>query len=219
MTADYDGRAVLVLGTGTAGAAAARALLRHGARVTVADQKDTPALAELAAAGATAIVAPEPKPELLDGFTDLVVSPGVPPRHPLAEAAVAAGLDVYSEPELAWRLRGPDAPAWLALTGTNGKTTTVTMLASILRAAGLRTGAFGNIGVPLVDLPAGLDVIAVELSSFQLHWSSTMAPPAGAILNLADDHLEWHGDFAAYAGAKEAVWRAARAGAGTAIGN
>lgn len=227
MPADYDGRPVLVLGTGTAGAASARALLRHGARVTVADQKDTPALAELADAGATPIVAPEPKPELLEGIADLVVSPGVPPHHPLAAAAVAAGIDVYSEPELAWRLRGPDAPVWLALTGTNGKTTTVTMLASILRAAGHRTGAFGNIGVPLVDLPAGLDVIAVELSSFQLHWSSTMAPQAGAILNLADDHLEWHGDFAAYAGAKEAIWRSARSrtglqaagAAGTAVGN
>jgi UDP-N-acetylmuramoylalanine--D-glutamate ligase len=217
--AEYADRRVLVLGTGTAGAASARVLLRHGAQVTVVDQKETAALTELAAAGAKAVVAAEPRAELLDEVADLVVSPGVPPHHPLAEAAVARGVDVYSEPELAWRLRGPDAPAWLALTGTNGKTTTVTMLAAILRVAGYRTGAFGNIGVPLVDLPTGLDVIAVELSSFQLHWSSTLAPQAGALLNLADDHLEWHGDFAAYAGAKEAIWRAARAGAGTAVGN
>jgi len=219
MSHGFTDRRVLVLGTGTAGAASARALLRHGAQVTVLDQKDTPALQELAAAGAKAVVAAEPTADLLDDVADLVVSPGIPPHHPLAVAGVARGIDVYSEPELAWRLRGPDAPTWLALTGTNGKTTTVTMLAAILRAAGRRTGAFGNIGVPLVDLPAGLDVIGVELSSFQLHWSSTLAPQAGAILNLADDHLEWHGDFAAYAGAKEAIWRAARDGQGIAVGN
>jgi len=214
----YSDRGVLVLGTGTAGAASARALLAAGARVTVVDQKATSALSELGDLGARAVVAPEPDVSLLSGVSDLVVSPGVPPHHALAAAAVAAGIDVYSEPELAWRLRGPDAPAWLALTGTNGKTTTVTMLAAILRAAGYRTGAFGNIGVPLVELPP-LDVLAVELSSFQLHWSSQLAPQAGAILNLADDHLEWHGDFAAYAGAKEAIWRAARAGTGVAVGN
>jgi UDP-N-acetylmuramoylalanine--D-glutamate ligase len=222
MTDAYADRAVLVLGTGVAGVASARALLSAGAKVTVADQRETPALEELAGLGATAVVGPTP--DLLDGVSDLVVSPGVPPHDPLATAAIAAGLDVYSEPELAWRLRGPDAPVWLALTGTNGKTTTVTMLATILAAAGHRTGAFGNIGVPLADLPGrdsptGYDVLAVELSSQQLHWSSTMAPEAGAILNLADDHLEWHGDFDAYAGAKEAIWRSSRAGTGIAVGN
>jgi UDP-N-acetylmuramoylalanine--D-glutamate ligase len=222
MTYDYADRDVLVLGTGVAGVASARALLAVGARVTVADQKDTPALQELSAQGAKVVVGPEPS--VLDGVSDLVVSPGVPPHDPLAAAAAGKGIDVYSEPELAWRLRGPDAPVWLALTGTNGKTTTVTMLATILAAAGHRSGAFGNIGVPLVDLPGrssptGYDVLAVELSSQQLHWSSTMAPEAGAILNLADDHLEWHGSFAAYAAAKEAIWRSSCDGTGTAVGN
>jgi UDP-N-acetylmuramoylalanine--D-glutamate ligase len=215
----YEGRPVLVLGSGMAGAASARALLRHGAQVTVVDRQDTAALQELAAAGAKVVVAGEPPLALLDSVADVVVSPGVPPHHPLAAKAVAGGVDVYSEPELAWRLRGPDAPAWLALTGTNGKTTTVTMLAAILAAGGHKTGAFGNIGVPLVDVDDSHDVLAVELSSFQLHWSSRLAPQAGALLNLADDHLEWHGDFAAYALAKEAIWRSARSGAGTAVGN
>src|SRR6266508_2533907 len=123
----------LVAGAGVAGTAAALALVR------------------LAAAGARVVVADEPPADLLDGVSDVVVSPGFAPHHPLAARAVAAGLDVYSEPELAWRLRGPDAPAWLAVTGTNGKTTTVTMLASILRAAGLRSAALGNIGEPLVE--------------------------------------------------------------------
>jgi UDP-N-acetylmuramoylalanine--D-glutamate ligase len=222
MTYDYADRDVLVLGTGVAGVASARVLLAVGAHVTVVDQKDTPALQELAARGAKAVVGVDPA--LLDGVSDLVVSPGVPPHNPLAVAAAERGIEVYSEPELAWRLRGPDAPVWLALTGTNGKTTTVTMLATMLAAAGHRTGAFGNIGAPLVDLPGrssptGYDVLAVELSSHQLHWSSTMAPEAGAILNLADDHLEWHGDFAAYAGAKEAIWRSSQKGTGTAVFN
>jgi UDP-N-acetylmuramoylalanine--D-glutamate ligase len=213
------GAAVLVAGARVAGFACALTLLRRGARVTVVDRSPIAALDELAAAGARVVVTDELPGDLLDGVTDVVLSPGFAPHHPLAVAAVAAGLDVYSEPELAWRLRGPDAPPWLAVTGTNGKTTTTTMLASILRAAGLRSAALGNVGTPLVDV-SGYDVLAVELSSFQLHWSSTLAPQAGALLNLADDHLDWHGDFAAYAAAKAAIWRAATpAGGGTAVGN
>ncbi|HET8681324.1 MAG TPA: UDP-N-acetylmuramoyl-L-alanine--D-glutamate ligase, partial [Micromonosporaceae bacterium] len=218
------GRRVLVAGARVAGAAAARALLRLGAEVVVVDRSASAGTEALAAAGARVVVADQPPAGLLDGVADVVVSPGFAPHHPLAVAALTAGLDVYSEPELAWRLRGPHAPAWLAVTGTNGKTTTVTMLAAILRAAGLRTDALGNIGVALVDADAaGYDVLAVELSSFQLHWSSTLAPQAGALLNLADDHLEWHGDLAAYVHAKTAIWRAAvghgPGGGGVAVGN
>jgi UDP-N-acetylmuramoylalanine--D-glutamate ligase len=86
------------------------------------------------------------------------------------------------------------------------------MLAAMLRAAGLRTAALGNIGEPLVHAAVDgsrFDALAVELSSFQLHWSSTLAPQAGALLNLADDHLEWHGTFDAYAESKRAIWRSA----------
>jgi len=143
----------------------------------------------------------------------------VAPHHPLVVAALTAGLEVYSEPELAWRLRGPAAPVWLGVTGTNGKTTTTTMLAAILSAAGKRTAALGNVGEPLV-FAGGYEVLAVELSSFQLYWSRDLAVPAGALLNLADDHLEWHGTFDAYARAKEAIWRAATPeGGGVAVGN
>jgi UDP-N-acetylmuramoylalanine--D-glutamate ligase len=214
---DYSGRRVLVAGSGVAGAASARVLLDAGAQVTVLDRKDSAALASLRDAGAAAVVADEPPADLLAGVDEVVVSPGFAPHSPLARAVVGAGLPVYAEPELAWRLRRPGAPAWLGITGTNGKTTTTTMLAAILRAAGLRTAALGNIGEPLVFAANGdFDVLAVELSSFQLHWSSTLAPQAGAMLNLADDHLDWHGDFDAYAGAKTAVWRAVD---GTAVGN
>jgi UDP-N-acetylmuramoylalanine--D-glutamate ligase len=212
-------RAVLVAGARVAGTAAARVLLAAGVPVTLLDQKATAGTDALAQAGATIVIADEPPPGLLDTVSEVVVSPGFAPHHPLVVAALAAGLEVYSEPELAWRMRGPESPAWLAVTGTNGKTTTTTMLAAILGAAGLRTAALGNIGEPLVEATA-YDVLAVELSSFQLHWSSRLAPQAGALLNLAADHLEWHGTFEAYARAKEAIWRAATPGAGgLALGN
>jgi UDP-N-acetylmuramoylalanine--D-glutamate ligase len=213
----YEGRRVLVAGTGIAGRSAALALLARGASVTVLDRTSSPALEELREAGAD-IVLGDTAP--VDGLDDVVVSPAFVPDAPLVLAAQAAQVPVYSEPELAWRLRGPQAPPWLALTGTNGKTTAVTMLAAILRAAGLRSAALGNVGEPLVFAAddAGMDVLAVELSSQQLYWSSTMAPQVGAWLNLADDHLEWHGGFAAYEAAKVEIWRSARSG-GVAIGN
>jgi len=212
----YAGRRVLVAGARVAGIASARALLRAGATVTVVDAAAVPALEELAAQGARTAVGTGL--DVLAGHDEVVVSPGFAPHHPLAAAAVDKGLDVYSEPELAWRLRGPDAPAWLGITGTNGKTTTTTMLAAILAAAGLRTAALGNVGEPLVEA-TGYDVLAVELSSFQLYWSRLLAPSAGVLLNLAEDHLEWHGTFEHYTSAKTNIWRAARQGAGTAVGN
>ncbi|MDQ1657145.1 MAG: UDP-N-acetylmuramoylalanine--D-glutamate ligase [Cryptosporangiaceae bacterium] len=200
----YDGRHVLVAGAGVSGATVTRVLLGLGAKVTVVDRSAQPELEALGAA-----VLPEGAPLPAD-LGQAVVSPGFSPAHPLVLACLAAGLEVFSEPELAWRLRPENAAPWLAVTGTNGKTTTVTMLAGMLAAAGLRTVATGNIGYPLLSAvldPDPYDVLAVELSSFQLHWSATLAPQAGALLNLADDHLEWHGDFAAYAGAKANLWR------------
>ncbi|MBX6357445.1 MAG: UDP-N-acetylmuramoyl-L-alanine--D-glutamate ligase [Micromonosporaceae bacterium] len=215
---EYAGRRVVVAGARVAGAACARVLMRLGADVTVVDRAASATTEALAGEGARVVIADEPPDDLFDGVGDLVVSPGFAPHHPLVVAAAAHGMDIYCEPELAWRLRGPDAAPWLAVTGTNGKTTTVTMLAAILRAAGLRADALGNIGEPLVFAATdpAYDVLAVELSSFQLHWSSTLAPQAGALLNLADDHLEWHRGFAAYAAAKTAIWRAPD---GVAVGN
>jgi UDP-N-acetylmuramoylalanine--D-glutamate ligase len=106
-------------------------------------------------------------------------------------------------------LRGPGAAPWLAVTGTNGKTTTARMLEAILRASGARALAVGNVGVSIIDAVTATeayDVLSVELSSFQLHWSSTIAPAAGALLNLAPDHLDWHGSMDAYARVKTRVW-------------
>jgi UDP-N-acetylmuramoylalanine--D-glutamate ligase len=217
---------VVVAGAGISGVACARALLAQGIDVIVLDRRESVALDELAAAGARPVVADGVPDGLLDGASAVVVSPGFRPDHPLPVAAAARGLEVYSEPELAWRLGrqvwGGGAPPWLGVTGTNGKTTTVTQLAAMLAAGGLRTVAVGNVGRPLIDAvlatadgcPA-YDVLAVELSSFQLHWSLRLAPVAAVLLNLADDHLDWHGGFEEYARIKTAVWRGAR----TAVGN
>jgi UDP-N-acetylmuramoylalanine--D-glutamate ligase len=213
---------VVVAGTGVEGRAATRMLLRRGVPVTVVDRVASDNTALLEREGARVVIAEAPPGDLFAGAGELIISPGFPPHHPLPVAARAAGWDVYGQPELAWRLRGPGAAPWLAVTGTNGKTTAVTMLAAMLTAAGLRTEALGNIGEPLVFAAAdgGYDVLAVELSSQQLHWSRDLAPQAGAILNLADDHLEWHGDFDAYVTAKTAIWRGCTPEAdGTAVGN
>jgi UDP-N-acetylmuramoylalanine--D-glutamate ligase len=216
VTVQLDGRPVLVAGLGLSGAAAARVLLARGARVLLADAAEPPAVAELVAAGATWLGARDTVPDR----TDLVVtSPGWRPDAPLLVDAARRGIEVIGEPELAWRLRGAagsGAPApWLAVTGTNGKTTTVTMLEAVLRADGRRAVAAGNVGRPLVEVVTELaddgtpayDTLAVELSSFQLHWSSSIAPAAAAVLNVADDHVDWHGSARAYREAKARILR------------
>ncbi len=117
---------------------------------------------------------------------------------------------MWGEVELAWRMRPREGAApWLTVTGTNGKTTTVQMLASILGAAGLRACSAGNVGTPLLEAvlhPEPFDVLAVELSSFQLHWSQSIAPRASVCLNVAPDHVDWHGSMEEYAAAKGKVY-------------
>ncbi len=203
---------VLVAGAGVSGLAVARVLLELGAVVTVSDSRPA-ALADLPD-GATAA----PDPDAIPAGTELVVTgPGRRPDHPLVATAAAAGVPMVGEPELAWWIgqtqRRP--PAWLAVTGTNGKTTTVGMLEAVLRAAGRDTVACGNIGFPLVEaVRGGHEVLAVELSSFQLHWSPSVVPAVGCVLNVADDHLDWHGSMAAYAAAKAQALRGPVAVAG-----
>ncbi|WP_420818977.1 UDP-N-acetylmuramoyl-L-alanine--D-glutamate ligase [Ornithinimicrobium flavum] len=140
----------------------------------------------------------------------VVTSPGWSPDHPVLRAAAERGIPVWSEVELAWRLRPRvGAAPWLAVTGTNGKTTTVQILEMILQTAGLRAIAVGNVGTPVLDAvqhPDPYDVIAVELSSFQLHHTYSMSPLASCVLNLAPDHLDWHGSLEGYAAAKARVY-------------
>ena len=141
----------------------------------------------------------------------MVTSPGWAPSAPLLAQAAARGIPVWGEVELAWRLRDPERPApWLAVTGTNGKTTTVQMLEAMLRSAGLRTVAAGNVGLPLVEAvmdPDPYDVLAVELSSFQLHYASSVAAESAAVLNVAEDHLDWYPDLASYAADKGRIYQ------------
>nr|WP_235862947.1 UDP-N-acetylmuramoyl-L-alanine--D-glutamate ligase [Saccharopolyspora kobensis] len=204
----FQGLQVLVAGAGVSGRSAAEALLAAGASVTVTDGSADrlAALASLQSQGAELVAGLAEPP----AGTDLVVtSPGWRPDAPLLAAATAAGVEVIGEVELAWRLdRETENPAtWLAVTGTNGKTTTVSMLESVLRAAGVDVVACGNVGLPVVDaVRAGHAVLAVELSSFQLHWSESVEPHAAVVLNLAADHLDWHGDLESYGAAKAKVY-------------
>ncbi|GAB1514448.1 UDP-N-acetylmuramoyl-L-alanine--D-glutamate ligase [Actinophytocola sp. KF-1] len=209
----FAGRNVLVAGAGVTGKSVAAALLGAGARVTVTDAA-ADRLTGLPDGVATAAGLTTP-PE----GTDLVVtSPGWPPTAPLLVAAAEAGVEVIGEVELAWRLGEtlPNPPVWLAVTGTDGKTTTVGMLESILLASGAKAVACGNIGLPVIDaVLGGYDVLAVELSSYQLHWQSSMRAHAAAVLNIAEDHLEWHGTMAAYVADKGKIYD----GAGLAVYN
>ncbi|WP_111767136.1 UDP-N-acetylmuramoyl-L-alanine--D-glutamate ligase [Nakamurella deserti] len=215
------GASVVVAGAGTSGLSAARYLVGQGADVVVADDRTD--------LGGWAVPVPvvagmtEPPPG-----TDLIVtSPGWRPDTPLFLAAAVAGIPVIGDVELAWwaelapdpalpvdlrtapgDLREPARPArrpWLAVTGTNGKTTTIGMVEAILQAAGRHAVASGNIGLGVLDVVTAEprhDVIAVELSSFQLHYAPTVRPSAGVVLNVAEDHLDWHGSMAAYAADK-----------------
>ncbi|MFI5618467.1 UDP-N-acetylmuramoyl-L-alanine--D-glutamate ligase [Streptomyces sp. NPDC051567] len=207
----WQGSNITVAGLGVSGASAARALAGLGASVTVVDGGDSEAhharADGLRAAGISVRLGDA---DTLPEDTDLVVtSPGWKPGSPLFAAAAAAGVEVVGDVEIAWRLRGENAAPWLAVTGTNGKTTTTQMLASILRAAGLRTAAVGNIGTPIIDVVLGEethDVLAVELSSYQLHWAPSVRAHSAAVLNLAPDHLDWHGTMAEYAADKGRIY-------------
>ncbi|MFI6050315.1 UDP-N-acetylmuramoyl-L-alanine--D-glutamate ligase [Streptomyces violascens] len=210
----WQGKRVTVAGLGVSGMPVARVLNGLGAAVTVvnegADERSRTQAAELEAQGITVRLGDGAT--LPEGTELIVTTPGWRPDKPLFAAAAEAGVPVWGDVELAWRLRDLDGrtPApWLAVTGTNGKTTTTQMLASILRAAGLRTAAVGNIGVSLLDVVLGeeqYDVLAVELSSYQLHWAPSLRAHSAAVLNLAPDHLDWHGSMEAYAADKGRIY-------------
>ncbi|QES41125.1 UDP-N-acetylmuramoyl-L-alanine--D-glutamate ligase [Streptomyces venezuelae] len=209
---EWQGKNITVAGLGVSGISAARALAGLGATVTVVDGGSSEAHKERAASlEGEGISVRLGDAQTLPAGTDLVVtSPGWKPSSPLFAAAADAGVDVVGDVEIAWRLRGPDAAPWLAITGTNGKTTTTQMLASILTAGGLRTAAVGNIGTPIVDVilegDDAYDVLAVELSSYQLHWAPSVRAHSAAVLNLAPDHLDWHGSMEAYSADKGRVY-------------
>ncbi len=220
-TADWSGLRVAVLGLGVTGFAVADTLQELGARVlVVAGAHDADREGILAVLGVPVVVEPDaaaiPADLVAHDPELLVVSPGYRPEHPLLRWAAERGVPVWGDIELAWRVRDKVSPPahWILVTGTNGKTTTTGMTAHLLRTAGLRAIEAGNIGVPVLDVvrdPQGFDAIVVELSSFQLSRMSVdgpgaVHPIASVCLNVADDHLDWHGGADAYAAAKGRVY-------------
>jgi UDP-N-acetylmuramoylalanine--D-glutamate ligase len=199
-TSDWSGVRVVVAGFGVSGFAATDNLLFLGAQVIALDESTSEEKAEkaqlLETLGATVRLEPGATAVLPHDVDLVVTSPGWRPDAPLLAQAAERGVPVWGEVELAWRLRDPEhAAPWLAVTGTNGKTTTVQMLESILRAAGLRAVAVGNVGLPIVEAvmdPEPYDVLAVELSSFQLHYTHSMSAESAVVLNVAEDHLDWY---------------------------
>lgn len=214
--ADWRGLRVVVFGLGVTGFSVADTLAELGADVLVVAEKADPLQLEILdvigvkhITGHEAIGLPS---AVIDFAPELVVtSPGVRPEHELLAWATANGVPIWVDVELAWRVRDKPskAPQWICVTGTNGKTTTVQLLEAMANAGGIRAIACGNIGLPVLDAirePDGFDLLVVELSSFQLHYLGQISPLSSAVLNLADDHLDWHGGFDAYAAAKAKVY-------------
>jgi UDP-N-acetylmuramoylalanine--D-glutamate ligase len=196
MSINYADQRILILGAGVTGLAVAHALRSRGGLVTIADDNSHDAI----------------KPENIDlsDFDAVVISPGWRQDHPLVVKALASDLNILNEIDIAWQIRTEISPGqkWLALTGTNGKTTTVEMVAKILQTAGLNAVACGNVGdtvIEAVDRKDAFDYLILELSSFQLHWAEQAQFISAAILNIADDHLDWHGTFDDYADAKFSI--------------
>lgn len=223
---DWSGLRVAVLGLSMTGFSVADTLTELGAAVLVlsesADEEYSRLLPVIGAELELGSLASVPQ-ALIDFAPEVVVaSPGFSPSHPVIRWAQDSQIAIWGDIELAWRvrdkvLRADGAPAeWVLITGTNGKTTTTQLTASLLVEGGLRAAPCGNIGVPVLDAvrdPAGFDVLVVELSSHQLWYigqssaEGELIPHASVCLNLADDHLIWHGSAEAYREAKSYVYR------------
>ena len=198
------GTRVLVTGAGITGRSVSAALEPTGVRLTICD--DDPLALQRLITPATVVTTDEAVDRIAD-YALVVTSPGFAPTAPVLAAASAAGVPIWGDVELAWRLDQAGwfgtPKRWLVVTGTNGKTTTTSMLHAMLVAAGRRAVLCGNIGNPVIDMLAEpAELLAVELSSFQLHWAPSLRPDAGAVLNVAEDHLDWHGSMDAYAADK-----------------
>ena len=195
------GTRVLVTGAGITGRSVSAALEPTGVRLTICD--DDPLALQRLITPATVVTTADAVAQIAD-YALVVTSPGFPPTAPVLAAAAAAGVPIWGDVELAWRLDQAGwfgAPRrWLVVTGTNGKTTTTSMLHAMLVTAGRRAMLCGNIGNPVIDMLAEpAELLAVELSSFQLHWAPSLRPEVGVVLNVAEDHLDWHGSMDAYA--------------------
>ena len=210
-----QGKRVLVMGMARSGIAAAELLAKSGATAVINDKKTEEQLgAEMGRLHIPGVEwrLGEEAEALVDECASLVVSPGIPDTHPAVVKAKAQGKDVLAEIELAYRCF---AGTVAAITGTNGKTTTTTLLTEICKNAGRTATAVGNIGVPFSGICMGArmeDIAVCEVSSFQLETVSSFRPRAAAILNLTPDHLNRHGTMEVYAALKERVFENMRGG-------
>jgi len=189
---------MLVLGGGVTGRSVAKVLSNLGADVSIYDESES----------STFEFSRVTINELSNiNWAAAVVSPGWRPVHPVIADLRNREIPLLNEIDVAWEIKQQIAPEqkWLAVTGTNGKTTTVELTESIFKAAGLNAFACGNVGTPVIDAVTSeqnYDYLILELSSFQLHWSEQAEFVAGSILNIALDHIDWHGSFSEYAKSK-----------------
>jgi UDP-N-acetylmuramoylalanine--D-glutamate ligase len=198
MPLNFSKNRILILGAGVTGSALAQSLIRRGAIVAIADDK------KIIDSSFDTVLTGEVE---VHEWESVIVSPGWKPTHPLIEKFVSAGIPLTNEIDFAWKIKQEEVPnqRWFALTGTNGKTTTVEMTAAAMRAGGLHATACGNVGdtvIEAVESKDKFDVLILELSSFQIHWMQSAQFTASAILNIADDHTDWHGTFEEYARTK-----------------
>ena len=197
---EFSGKQVLILGGGVTGNAVAKILEELGASIKIADEKEVIGFQSFPIDVADNL-------EDLRSFDLAVVSPGWKPSHPLIKAVQAAGVELTNEIDIAWQLKKLHRPnqKWVAITGTNGKTSTTELAAAMISASGISASACGNVGTTVIESifsETDFQVLVIELSSFQIHWMQDPEFVAGAILNIADDHTDWHGSFEAYTQAK-----------------
>ena len=213
---DWKQLRAVVFGLGVSGFSAADTLAELGAKtLVVAEKAEADLLDILDVIGVPHITGEAAKgvpAEVIDFMPDvIIVSPGIRPQNELLVWAGSNDIKIWVDIDLAWRLRDrtPRLAHWFTVTGTNGKTTTVQLLTAMLNQGGIKAEACGNIGKPILDAirdPEGFDALVVELSSFQLHYLGQIFPFSSAVLNLADDHLDWHGGFEQYKAAKAKVY-------------
>jgi UDP-N-acetylmuramoylalanine--D-glutamate ligase len=202
------GTPVLVAGGGLTGRSVLAACRTLAITATLCD--DDPATRARHADAGVSAASPSTAAAHITDYALVVTSPGFRPTAPVLAAAAAAGVPIWGDVELAWRLDRAGyygrRRRWLTVTGTNGKTTTTSMLHAMLTAAGLTAQLCGNIGSPVLDaLREPAELLVVEVSSFQLYWAPSLRPEAGVVLNIAEDHLDWHGSMDNYTAAKARV--------------
>jgi UDP-N-acetylmuramoylalanine--D-glutamate ligase len=217
---DWSNTKVVVFGLGVSGFSVADTLVELGSNVIViADKADQEQLKVLEVLGVETFIGQttEENMKTLQSFEAdlLITSPGIKPTNELLLEAARLSVPIWTDIDLAWRVRDKfgNGSEWICITGTNGKTTVTQLVEGMLLAAGVRASACGNIGIPILDAirhPAEFEALVVELSSFQLHYIQHIEPLVSAVLNIAEDHLDWHGSMEVYAATKGKIYNNTR---------